>query len=156
MAFTKRRIHPVQQLAFMLAGAAFVFGCISALGIAEVIEKKYFPIRDQITASAVVIEDDVFVAGSFRKIRDCGYIPPVRAVDDQGRNLYVISHSPTSGNSWQPSTTPQMYGPWQIVNGAGRRIKVYHEYECHPLWNQHDSMMLLDTSVNPIKITVAR
>lgn len=113
---------------------------ILAAGIAALInggdwESELFPVSTQWQALTVKVEGaDLIVAGTMVKTRSCGYIPPPRARDESGLNMKVISMAATAGQSWAPADGPQHFGPWRVINGAGKKLTFYQEHKCHGLW----------------------
>lgn len=149
--------NPMRRLAALITGVTFVVGAIATLMLLQALELQFFPVKDMKTVDMVEVRGaDLWVAGSFRKIRNCEYIGPVRVVAGTGRNLYVVSHSPVAKLNWQSGQAAQRFGPWQIVNGAGHKVKLYQEYACHDLWRQFDDVAVIDTRITPYKIEVAK
>ena len=148
---------PLAKMSKLLSGVAFIVGCMATLTLAQIIEFQFFPVKDlKLVDNYEVRGADLWISGSFRKLRNCQYIKPVRAVDETGRNLYVISHNPISGNNWQPSDRAQKFGPWQIAQGAGHQVTIYQEYECHDLWNQFDNIAIVDARTENIKVEMLK
>ena len=114
---------------------------VLAVGIAFLIngsdwESELFPVNSQWHALTVKVEGaDLIVAGTMVKTRSCAYIPPPRARDESGLNLKVISMAVTAGQSWSPSDGPQHFGPWRVIDGAGKKLTFYQEHKCHSVWN---------------------
>ena len=147
----------LQKLSHLINGVVFVLGSITTLMVIQAVEFRFFPVKDlKLIDNYEVKGSDLYVSGSFRKLRNCTYIPPVRVVDETGRNLYVVSHSPTAGQSWQPDNQAQKFGPWQIVGGAGKKLRIYQEYECHPLWNQYDNVGAVNARTSKITVETAK
>lgn len=89
---------------------------------------------------------DIIIAGIMAKVRDCDYLPPPHARDEQGQNYEVISTSPTRASSWDAAGTPQRFGPWRVKGGAGHRLTFYLEHRCHPMWRQITELGTLQTA----------
>jgi len=74
---------------------------------------------------------DVLISGTLVKKRDCLFIPPTLARDiETGRNYAVVSTSPTAGKTWASSDLPQAWGPWRVINGAGKTLMFINIYQC--------------------------
>ena len=141
----------------MINGAVFVAGVIATMMLAQIVEFHFFPVKDlKLIDKYEVRGADLWISGSFRKVRNCQYIKPVRAVDETGRNLYVVSHNPLAVNNWQPSAYAQTFGPWQIAQGAGHQVTIYQEYVCHDLWNQFDNIAIVDARTSEIKVEMLK
>lgn len=140
-----------QMIQTMTIGFSLLFLYISA----HLVEDELFKIKDMKSVSSThIFEGDLWVAGGFRKIRECRYIQPVRAVDENNRSLLVISHSTTAGQNWQGDDLPAPFGPWQVVGGAGHKVKIYQEYQCHSLWNQFDDVFSIDSRQDTIQVKI--
>ena len=147
----------LSRVNYLINGAVFVLGVMATVMIAQIVEFHYFPVKDlKLIDNYEVRGTDLWVSGSFRKLRNCQYIKPVRAVDENGRNLYVVSHNPVAGNNWQPNAHAQKFGPWQIAQGAGHQVTIYQEYECHDLWNQFDNIAIVDSRTADIKVEMMK
>ncbi len=80
--------------------------------------------------TAVISGADVIFTGTLIKQRDCLFIPPVLARDQEGNPYAIVSNSPTAGKSWGVSDTPQNWGPWKVSGGAGKRLDFIATYIC--------------------------
>jgi hypothetical protein len=87
---------------------------------------------------------DLIVSGTVRKVWDCRYEPPPRARDEAGENLRVISAAPMAGVAWQSGVNK--FGPWRVVNGAGRRIEFYQHHVCFRIFEVFTDLGRVDTT----------
>jgi hypothetical protein len=62
-----------------------------------------------------------------RKVRDCLLIPPVVARDEKDRPYRLEASIWAHKDS---SDTLQPWGPWRVVNGAGRSLRFSMIYMC--------------------------
>lgn len=103
-------------------------------GVADIGNRAYDHIAPVIVEWRVTesrtVGEDLIVSGTMVKQRDCLFIPPTLARDEHGRNLLVLSTSPTAGKSWAADDKPQRWGPWQVVGGAGKRLTFINLYQC--------------------------
>lgn len=123
----------------LLAGA-------SGLAVMQFVENRYYPVLVDWKPQTVRVSDtEVVVSGTQRKVRDCRYIPPIRAETETGIHLQVMSRSPTTGQNWISTDLPRAFGPWVIPGGSGLRVHLYAEHQCHPLWPVFSPLGVLDT-----------
>ena len=73
---------------------------------------------------------DVVLSGEMVKQRDCAYVPPTVARDQDGQNYIVESNSRTAGVSWASSDKPQKWGPWTVRGAAGKTLEFSNFYIC--------------------------
>lgn len=70
---------------------------------------------------------DVVLSGTMRKNRECLLVPPVVARDENDRpyrlEAPMWSHKDAAAEL-------QTWGPWRVVNGAGRSLKFTMIYMC--------------------------
>lgn len=97
-------------------------------------------IVDWMVTESRTVGEDLIVSGTMIKVRNCVFIPPTLARDEHGRNLQVLSTSPTAGKSWAADDKPQEWGPWQVVGGAGKKLTFINIYQC---WHDAPTAMLL-------------
>lgn len=107
-------------------------------------EQEWFPVtRDLKISSLKIVDDDVILTGTVRKVRNCEYLAPVRARTLDGVPLQVVSGRKTATQTWSPSDTPQEFGPWTIFDGAGKEIEIYHVHRCNPLWLTYSQLGII-------------
>ena len=119
-----------------------------AMIVGPAFENKYMPVmRDWSPGEVQNSGNDIVIMGTVRKARDCTYIPGLRVRDHKGQHLVITSRSPTADKSWMSSDVHQVFGPWVVVNGAGKRLTFYQEHVCHPLWHTFSELGTIDMSV---------
>lgn len=113
-------------------------------GFAEIGAKIYDRwnpvITDWVVTESRTDGEDLIVSGTMIKQRECVFIPPTLARDEHGRNLQVLSTSPTAGKSWASSDQPQRWGPWHVTGGAGKKLVFINLYQC---WHASPTAMEL-------------
>lgn len=145
MVFIKKHKSPLARLAFLLSGVAFAIGVVVVAVVVQFLETHFLPVKtDNAITYQAVIDDDLWVTGTSIKLRNCQFVPPVRARTESGQNLYIVSHNKTATVSWMPGEGPQNFGPWQIVNAKGHTVTIFQEFECHPFWNQFVEIAKVD------------
>ena len=125
-----------RMLMSMLTGTGLMLGILLGCYTLHSAESAWWPVTTDWTALSVTTEgNDLVVAGTMVKRRDCEYIQPPRARAVVSNRQYVLtSRSPTAGRSWAPDDDPQPFGPWVVHGAAGDRVEFFVTYRCHPLW----------------------
>jgi hypothetical protein len=73
---------------------------------------------------------DLVISGYMVKQRDCVFLPPTIARDDEGTNYPVESASRLAGKTWPRSDQPQHFGPWRVRGVGDRRLQFFNVYDC--------------------------
>jgi hypothetical protein len=130
----------------ILAGAAMMwFALPYAPQIAADFEDRLAPVvTDWRVTDAQVFGADLVLRGTMIKRRSCTFLPPTVARDEAGQNHAVRSTSPTAGQTWAPAESPQRWGPWTIVGGAGKRLEFANVYACHGGWPSFTDLGVFD------------
>lgn len=106
-----------------------------ALILGPQFESNHFPANTDWTVMSATHEgNDLVLAGTMLRKRTCNYDPPPRAFDDLGNTYLIVSRNLNAGRDWPVTGAPQKYGPWVLTGAAGRKVTVYIEHRCHPLW----------------------
>lgn len=128
-----------------VVSSALIAGA-STLAAMQWVENRYFPVLVDWKPGLVnVLDTQVIVSGTQRKVRDCRYIPPIRAETESGLHLTVVSRSSSAGQNWIATDMPRAFGPWVISGANGLRVHLYAEHHCHPLWPVFSPLGVVDT-----------
>lgn len=107
-------------------------GCFVFLPFIHTALNKQFPIKTEFTITSASLDGaDLLVSGTFVKHLDCEYKPPPGAIDwETGEPLLVESGSKSGGISYPARPEPYSFGPWRVVDGAGRVVDFFHNDKC--------------------------
>jgi len=133
---------------WLLKGIALCLGVIASINAVKFLEQTFFPVLNEWHIEHWQYEgaNDVVVRGTMYKNRQCDYIPPIRAVDQNGVHYRVESRSPTSGQNWSSANESRTFGPWVVIGGAGMKLQFYAEHQCWAPWSVFSILGTLDTS----------
>lgn len=120
----------------LLTGAGLLCGLWAAVTLGKIIESRVWPVSvEWRPTEAYNDHNDLYIVGLMVKQRkDCAYIPPPRARDENGLNYVIVSRSPTARQTWPADDRPQRFGPWVVIGGANKVLHFWQEHNCHPLW----------------------
>jgi hypothetical protein len=125
------KTSPVIVAVGLLAGFFIAMGTHSLIDAGIVLYDSYLPVAEnwKVTNSGS-IDDTLVLHGSMVKNRDCIFVPPTVARDSNGVNYTVESGSHTAGKTWGASDKPQLWGPWYIKGGIGKKLTFINVYLC--------------------------
>jgi hypothetical protein len=129
---TKAARQPVTIIIGLLVGfiAAMVFPATK-----DLMQDSYNSwrpvVRDWKVDAEATVGGDVVLTGTMIKQRDCVYLPPTLARDQNGQNYIVESTSPTAGKTWDADEAPQRWGPWTVRGAADKRLTFVIVYLCN-------------------------
>lgn len=148
--------HVLAPIRYIALGMCMAGGALLALLVLpyalQALQTQYLPVLHDWRPTVAVSDRDLILTGTVKKRPwpACEYVPPQRVVDTEtGEHLRITSLSPTSGSNWLGSADGRTFGPWQVEDGAGRRLRFYSEHECTPLWSSFSVLGIVDTRGKP-------
>ena len=144
---------PLRRIAhgmFLCAGVLLLL--LFAPVALQALQTQYLPVLYDWRPTYTAHAGDLFVTGTMRKrgTLACQYIPPQRVLDlDTGMHLVVQSLNKTAGQNWPGDDEPRAFGPWMVEGGAGKRLQIFSEHECTPLWRSFSVLGVIDTKGMP-------
>jgi hypothetical protein len=129
LSFIKSNWFPL--IAGLLLSPFFIAVLPIFVDYASMIQERMLPvISDWKITNSKIEGTDLIVSGTMRKNRDCIFLPPTLARDQNGLNHRVISKASAGGTTWAADDEPQQWGPWVVPDGAGKKLTFINVYLC--------------------------